>query len=140
MKIGKYNKAFIFYLASFIGFVLVGCNGNYQPSHAGINNKGKTTLGVVQKSIKKGMSSAEVIEVLGSPNMVTQDENSNEVWVYDKVFTEVNTSNSKAGVWLLVVAGSESSASRTTSQKSLTIIIKFDNNKVQDFSYRSTTF
>ena len=136
----SYKNRFISY-GLLISFILVGCNGNNQPSYSEVNNVGKTTLGAVQKSIKKGMSSAEVVEVLGSPNMVTQDENSNEVWIYDKVFTEVRTSNSKAGVWLLIVAGSEGSASRTSSQKSLTIIIKFDNNsKVEKFSYRSTTF
>jgi outer membrane protein assembly factor BamE (lipoprotein component of BamABCDE complex) len=116
-----------------------GCNN--QPQVSNINNIGKTTLGTVQKSIKRGMSSSEVIEALGSPNMVTQDENSNEVWIYDKVSTEIRSSNRKAGIWLLVISSSESSSSSTSSQKNLTIIIKFDNeNKVKKFSYRSSSF
>ena len=37
------------------------------------------TVGVVQRDIKKGMSSADVASILGSPNIVSTDENGNEV-------------------------------------------------------------
>ncbi len=46
------------------------------------------TVGVVQKDIHKGMAGAEVAEALGSPNIVTSDENGGEVWIYDRISTE----------------------------------------------------
>ena len=95
------------------------------------------TVAKAQREIKIGMSSADVVEVLGSPNMVTTDELRRETWVYDRVSSNVSTS--QAGVWLLVVGGS--SASRTQNQRMLTIIVKFDeNSKVRDFAYRTSTF
>ena len=95
------------------------------------------TVAKAQREIKIGMSSAEVVEVLGSPNMVTTDDKRRETWVYDRVSSNVSTS--QAGVWLLVVGGS--SAQRTQNQRMLTIIVKFDeNSKVRDFAYRTSTF
>jgi len=91
------------------------------------------------------MSSAQVIEILGSPNMVSTDEERREVWVYDKIATDVtySTSEGGAGVWLLVlgVGGSGSSGAKSTSQRTLTIVIKFDkDSKVRDFAYHSSSF
>ena len=95
------------------------------------------TVAKAQREIKIGMTSAEVVEVLGSPNMVTTDDKRRETWVYDRVSSNVSTS--QAGVWLLVVGGS--SAHRTQNQRMLTIIVKFDeNSRVRDFAYRTSTF
>ena len=46
------------------------------------------TLGKVQAEVRVGMSSAEVVEVLGSPNILTTDDQRREIWVYDKVSTQ----------------------------------------------------
>lgn len=46
------------------------------------------TVGTVQKEIRVGMTGAEVAEVLGSPNIVSTDENRNEVWIYDKISSQ----------------------------------------------------
>jgi len=105
----------------------------------------RITVGKVQKEIKVGMSSAQVVEALGSPNVVTTDEERREVWVYDKIATNVTYSNSEsgAGVWLLVVGagGSGSSGSQSTSQRTLTVVVKFDKDqKVRDFAYHSSSF
>lgn len=99
------------------------------------------TVAKAQREIRVGMSGAEVIEVLGSPNMVTTDSKRRETWVYDRVSTNVQTSSSGAGVWLLLVGGSASNASASSSQRTLTIIVKFDeNNTVRDFAYRTSAF
>lgn len=50
------------------------------------------TVGLVQREVRVGMTNTEVVEVLGSPNMVTTDEERREIWVYDKVATESVTS------------------------------------------------
>lgn len=87
------------------------------------------------------MSSAEVVEALGSPNMVTTDSERRETWVYDKVSTTVSSKSSESGVWLLLFAASGSSARASSNQRTLTIIVKFDGEgKVRDFAYRTSTF
>jgi len=103
------------------------------------------------------MSSAEVVEVLGSPNMVTTDEKRREVWVYDKIATDHAYSTSSGGISALILGGnvggsgalgggigsgySSGSGAASTSQRTLTVIIKFDEqNKVRDFAYRQSSF
>ncbi len=99
------------------------------------------TVGTVQKEIRVGMSGAEVVSVLGSPNMVTTDDQRRETWVYDKVATESVTAKSNAWVFALIAGGSGSTATSSTSQRTLTIIIKFDEHgKVRDFAYHSSKF
>jgi hypothetical protein len=69
--------------------------------------------------------------------MVTTDDQRRETWVYDKVST--NVSSSSGGVWLLVAGTGSSSSAK--SQRTLTIIVKFDGDgKVRDFAYRTATF
>lgn len=95
------------------------------------------TVAKAQREIKIGMTSAEVVEVLGSPNMVTTDDKRRETWVYDRVSSSVSQSSS--GVWLLIAGASSARAS--SSQRTLTIIVKFDeNNRVRDFAYRTSAF
>lgn len=99
------------------------------------------SVGKVQREVKIGMSSAEVVEVLGSPNIVTTDDKRRETWVYDKISTEIDSSSSSSGVWLIFVGGGKDKKSSSSSQRTLTIIIKFDKEgKVRDFSYRTSSF
>ena len=95
------------------------------------------TVAKAQSEIKIGMPSSKVVEVLGSPNMVTTDDQRRETWVYDRVSQQVSSSSS--GAWLLIAGGS--SAKQSSNSRTLTIIVKFDeNSKVRDFSYRTSTF
>jgi outer membrane protein assembly factor BamE (lipoprotein component of BamABCDE complex) len=99
------------------------------------------TMGKVQGEIKVGLSGAAVVELLGSPNIVTTDEKRREVWVYDKISTEhIEASSSSYGT--LIIFGGRSGKSRgTTRQRTLTIIIKFDEQRlVRDFAYNYTSF
>lgn len=101
----------------------------------------RLTVGTVQREIRIGMTAAEVVEVLGSPNMVTTDELRRETWVYDKVATETVQSSSDGGTFALLLWSSQSAGARSTSQRTLTIIIKYDEQgRVRDFSYRSSAF
>lgn len=99
------------------------------------------TVGKVQGEIKIGLDAASVAEILGSPNIVTTDENRREVWIYDKVSSEsVDTKNSFGGS-IIILGGSTSQRQRSKSQKTLTIIIKFDDDKkVRDFAYNYSQF
>ncbi len=101
----------------------------------------RVTVGKVQREVRIGMPSAQVIEVLGSPNIVSTDENRLEVWVYDKIATDVAYSNSNGGVWLILGAVAGNSGATSTSQRTLTIVVKFDaDKKVRDFAYHSSSF
>jgi outer membrane protein assembly factor BamE (lipoprotein component of BamABCDE complex) len=101
----------------------------------------KITVGNVQRLINVGMSGSQVLEGLGSPNIVSTDENRNEVWIYDRFATDVIRQQS-AGSWFLLIGeiGGSSGAKRTT-QRTLTVIIKFDGDKkVRDIAYHSSSF
>ena len=41
----------------------------------------RLTVGSVQREIRTGMSGGEVVQVLGSPNIVSTDEQGREVWI-----------------------------------------------------------
>lgn len=112
------------------------------------------TVGVVQKEIKKGMSQAAVAEALGSPNMVTRDKDETETWIYDKVSTDVSYSASSGGLLIGALGGSSNAgvggfggasygsgagaASRT--QRTLTVIIKFKEGVVNEYTYNASKF
>jgi outer membrane protein assembly factor BamE (lipoprotein component of BamABCDE complex) len=101
----------------------------------------RVTVGTVQRFIRNGMTSAEVVEVLGSPNMVTKNAEGNETWVYDKVYSEYEAKRSESGICLILLGGSSSKASGSSSERTLTIVVHFDkNSRVIDFSYRTTSF
>ena len=99
------------------------------------------TVGKVQGEIKEGMPASDVAAILGSPNIVTTDEKRREVWIYDKVSSDrVDTQNS-FGVGILILGSSTRQAKSNSTQKTLTIIIKFDEQKkVRDFAYNYTQF
>ena len=115
------------------------------------------TVGVVQREIRKGMSETEVVEALGSPNIVTGDGDGKESWVYDKIATEASYSRSSSTVaggaggggtpgdvlllGLLTGAFSADAGASATTQKTLTVVIKFDRNRrVSSFSYHASKF
>ncbi len=99
------------------------------------------TVGTVQREIQIGMDAASVAEVLGSPNIVTTDEERREVWIYDKVSSQ-RVDSSRSDHATLIIIGTRSTARSTeTRQRTLTIIIKFDEQKkVRDFAYNATQF
>ena len=104
----------------------------------------RISIGTVQREIRVGMSSSDVVEALGSPNMVTTDDKRRESWVYDKVSTEKVYSQSSGGpgvLFILLLSAEDSSGASSTTQRTLTIIIKFDEDqKVRDFAYRTSSF
>lgn len=109
----------------------------------------RVTVGTVQKEIRVGTAAADVAGILGSPNIVTNDEENRQTWIYDKISTEVAYSRSSGGVAGLVFGGSgggigtgsASSGATKTSQRTLTVVIKFDRDeRVRDFAYHTSRF
>jgi outer membrane protein assembly factor BamE (lipoprotein component of BamABCDE complex) len=133
-----YNQKDILIVSLLLVSLLWGCSADYHASKVQKGMEGdQLTVGKVQKEIKIGMPSSEVIEALGSPNVITTDEQRREVWVYDKFATDVAASE---GYWTVLFAG-QSAGSASQSQRTLTIVIKFDeSNKVRDFAYHTSRF
>lgn len=126
-----------------LGLALVSLSACFShPTNAGPDgNATNLTVGKVQGEIKEGMPAYDVAAILGSPNIVTTDEKRREVWIYDKVSSNhVDTRNSFGG-GIIILGGSTRQAESTSTQKTLTIIIKFDEmKKVRDFAYNYTQF
>ena len=131
----------------FLPFVIAGLSGCYPTTltdqqkdmNAAKGEGDNLSIAKVQKEIKVGMSSSDVVSVLGSPNMVTTDDKRRESWVYDKVSTEGMASTSKGTGFLWFPADRNATVSRT--QKTLTIVIKFDEKgMVRDFAYNTSKF
>ncbi len=138
--------------------LLSACTGaQYHRDAVSADRKSAITVGQVQREVRVGMSGADVAGVLGSPNVVTSDEDRRETWIYDKISTERAYSSDSGGISSLILGGAEvgaglvgaglgssysaNSGASATTQKTLTVIIKFDHNKlVRDFAYHSSQF
>ena len=137
-----------------ISLLLFSCSAAHHASNVQEGLQGdRLTVGKVQKEIRIGMSGADVIAVLGSPNIVSTDEKRREVWVYDKISTDRVYSTSSGGISALILGGgsdvgagglggiNSKSGAVSTSQRTLTVVIKFDSNgKVRDFAYHTSRF
>jgi len=133
---------------------LTGCMTASQHRQAVQDDSGdRLTVGIVQKEVKVGMSGADILGILGSPNIVSTDAERREVWVYDKIATDFAYSSSSGGVSALilgfdsnVLAGgsggyNRSAGAASRSQRTLTIIIKFGQDSlVRDYAYHSSSF
>jgi outer membrane protein assembly factor BamE (lipoprotein component of BamABCDE complex) len=104
-------------------------------------NEREMTLGIVQKEIREGMSQGDVAAALGSPNIVTKDKEGHETWIYDKIASEVSYSQDGGGIWLLLGGYHKDAGARGSTQKTLTVVIKFDpQSQVEKVSYNSSKF
>ncbi len=139
-------------------FALAGCMSAASHRSAVTDASGdRLTVGAVQRDIDVGMSGAEVAEILGSPNIVTTDEQRREVWIYDKIATDSAFSNSSGsasssvfgipniGGGFLAGSGrataSSAAGAESTSQRTLTVVIKFDDDGlVRDYGYHTSRF
>ncbi len=143
-----------FLMVFLLSSLITGCQtASYHKQQVQDDSTDRVTVGKVQREIRIGMSGAEVAQVLGSPNIVSTDEERREVWIYDKIATEHVYSESRGGVSALILgwggsaAGaasgnvSSSAGASSTSQRTLTVIIKFNKEgKVRDFAYHSSSF
>lgn len=119
-----------FLLLTVIPFLVMGCQYNPLATiPARKQETQKITLGSVQSQVKNGVSSADVINALGSPNIVTTNPDNTETWVYDKILSETEVTSGSFG------------AVKTQTSKTLLVTIKFNKqNKVEDVKYRQTSY
>ena len=100
------------------------------------------THGNVQLVIKTGSTTqTEIIEAFGAPNITSIDGSGAEVWTYQRS-AQVSQSSTQESYWTVILAGQSKSASGfETTSRMITLIIKFDKNKVvSDFRSRSSNF
>lgn len=127
-----------------------GCSATHHAADVrAADDADRVTVGTVQKEIQIGMSAANVAGVLGSPNIVTTDDQRQETWIYDKISSDVTYSRSSGTVVGLIFGnsgggagvGTTNAGATATSQRTLTVIIKFDgDDRVRDFSYHTSRF
>lgn len=138
---------------AFAAIVASGCSATHHRAAVAEDPTDRITVGTVQKEIYIGMTGAEVAQTIGSPNIVSTDAERHEVWIYDKIATDVAYSDSQGGVLGLIIgpvgsgaaagvgAGTYGSGARSTSQRTLTVVINFDGaNRVRDFAYHTSRF
>ena len=136
-------------LVALVAVTLGACSATQHRAEVQDDSVDRVTVGTVQREIRVGMPSSEVAAILGAPNIVSTDAERRGVWIYDKISTDVSYSRSSGVVAGLVVgssggglgAGSKNAGASSSSQRTLTIIIKFDDiGEVRDFSYRTSSF
>jgi len=128
---------------SLLAFVLIsGCMTAAQHQQSLPTTKEREmTLGIVQKEIRVGMSQPDLATALGSPNIVTRDSEGRETWIYDKIATEASYSKSHGYGTILILGLSRDTGAISTTQKTLTVVIKFNEKKlVESFSYHASKF
>jgi outer membrane protein assembly factor BamE (lipoprotein component of BamABCDE complex) len=132
----------IYPIGLLLALLLSGCMSAQGHREAVQNDSGeRVTVGNVQREIKIGMSGADVAKTLGSPNIVTTDDERREVWIYDKFSTDTTVSEGSGSVNLIIIGASGRAGSSSTTQRTLTVIIKFDKEKkVRDFAYHTSRF
>jgi outer membrane protein assembly factor BamE (lipoprotein component of BamABCDE complex) len=123
-----------------LGFA--GCSVNTQtvlrPSEVA---EQRLTVGTVQREIRKGMAASAVAEALGTPNIVTTDEQMREVWIYDRIATERVYADESGYAGLILMGYARQGGVSAVSQRTLTVIVKFDGEKrVRDYAYHASRF
>lgn len=120
--------------------LMVGCVQQVPKPVDQRNNQ--LTQGNVQMNIKVGKTSqTDILEKFGAPNITTVDGSGQEVWTYQRQAT-ITQSSSASNYWTVVLAGGGASASGfEQSQRTMTLIIKFDKGHiVSDFKSRTSEF
>jgi hypothetical protein len=107
---------------------------------SGVKEMSNTNLtsGKVKMEIKKGVTTqAEILQIFGSPNIVTKNRSDDEVWNYNRMSYETAYGSDSGG--FIFWGGSRAVSSATT--KSFDLIIIFDENDiVKDYSIIAASF
>jgi len=140
---GLFNRAPFAALVLLLSAALTGCawwSSSASSSRSGGGQDAELTVGSVQSEIRVGMRSVEVAEALGSPNIV-QSDSQGEVWIYDRISREARREGSGVYGTLILFGFGRETQSETRSTKTLTVIIKFDENqRVREFDYHASKF
>ena len=128
--------AFIVTFSIFSGCSPTGGEVDTQSAPSGL------THGNVQLNLHKGQTSQnEVLEAFGPPNIMTYDSSGHEVWTYQRHATISKSKVSGSYGTVILLGGSSQTTGFEQSSRTMTLIIKFDEEKrVSDFRSMTTTF
>ena len=138
----RFDRALLQVMVGLIALSILGCASGSQ-HHRNLHSAAgrEMTVGTVQREIYQGMDQAAVAEALGSPNIVSKDKEGKETWIYDKIATEGSYSIGRSSVIGLLLVSGRSSGAAASTQKTLTVVIKFDDQQLVDtFSYHTSKF
>jgi len=123
------NIAFIL-----ICLIISGCApSNTDP----LPTESNLTAGMAKKTIVKGETTqAEVTEIFGPPDLITHKDDI-QVWTYDKIRYDVESSN---GYLNVLIAGMGGSRGRSSSTSTMLIVYFDSNDKVIDYRMSVTRF
>ena len=134
-------SARLFATATLAATLCMGCMQTPQlPERTSKNSD--LTHGNVQLNLHVGETTqTQVLEAFGAPNITSIDGSNQEVWTYQRQAT-VAESSSVSNYWTIVLTGGTAKAAGfEQTQRTMTLLIKFDANKVvSDFRSRSSDF
>ncbi|MBN2779737.1 MAG: hypothetical protein JXQ74_01585 [Alphaproteobacteria bacterium] len=121
--------------------LLTGCMQS-QPEQQPAPQKSNLTYGTVKSQIVKGQTTqTEVIQMLGSPNMVSKTKGGDEVWTYSKQSYDSSSASSAYGVGLIFAGFSGGKSNRSSTVSTFDLMITFDKNDVvKDYSVVSSQY
>lgn len=127
-------------LISSIIFLLVGGCATQLPTASSSQNP--YTQGNVTLKLKKGITTQhQVAEVFGAPNIVTQDSDGDQVWIYQKDNVTVESGSTSNYFTILISGAGSRTRGYQQSSRTMTLTIHFDkNDRVKDFKSMSTSF
>ena len=111
-------------------------------TRSGIVGNGDLTHGNVQLALRVGKTTQnDVLETFGAPNVATIDATGQEVWTYQRHAT-ITQRGSANNYWTVVLLGGSTKAEGfEQTQRTMTLMIKFDASKVvSDFKSRTAEF
>lgn len=124
-------------LLIYLSFLMIYSVGCAESNTSPLPTESNLTAGMAKKTIVKGQTTqAEVMEIFGPPDLVTHKDNI-QVWTYDKIRYDVESSDGYLTVLLAGVGGRKARSSSTSTM----LIIYFDSNdKVIDYRMSVTRF
>jgi hypothetical protein len=92
-------------------------------------------------TLKKDVTTKQdVLNTFGSPNIVTQDSDNNSIWTYQKN-ASITKHDSSNFYWTVILVGGQSNdGGIMNSTRTMTMIITFKENTVENFKTLATNF
>ncbi|OQA51976.1 MAG: hypothetical protein BWY44_00796 [Candidatus Omnitrophica bacterium ADurb.Bin292] len=144
---------------SIVVLLLLSNSGCASPKPMGLGNADPASYGMAKRTLEKGVTTQQtVLETFGAPNITTKGTGEvAEVWTYEKVSSEYVASQADVGGGFGVAAvpgnakhpvplggvlsGGYAKQKGASSVRTVTLIIKFDQNEiVSDYKIMETNF
>lgn len=131
MNSSRMLRVAVYSIASLL--LMIGCASTEKPVQ-----KSNLSMGTVKRTIIKGRTTqSEVVQMLGSPNLVTRNSHDEEVWTYSR--QSYDSESGGFGGGLILFGGHKAFSSG--SSNSFDLILTFDKHDVvKDYSAVQSQF